>query len=118
MDIALTPAAVKFISRMLRFSGSPTGGFRLEVKPGGCSGLASEFNVEPAPQAGDQVVEKDGIRLFLPASNGDLLDGVTIDFADSRMESGFVFRDPKRVEGSCGTHAAPARELVSLGKFG
>jgi iron-sulfur cluster assembly protein len=118
MDVVLTPAAVKFISRMLRFSPSPSGGFRLEVKPGGCSGLASEFNVEATPLPGDQVVEKDGIRLFLPASNGDLLDGVTIDFADSRMESGFVFRDPKRVEGSCGTHAAPARELVSLGKFG
>ena len=94
MDIALTPAAVKFIARMLRFSGSPTGGFRLEVKPGGCSGLAAEFDVAAAPSEGDRVLDVDGVRLFLPASNGDLLDGVTIDFADSRMESGFVFRDP------------------------
>jgi len=118
MDIAITPAAVKFISRMLRFSPSPSGGFRLSVKSGGCSGLASEFSVEPAPARGDSVLERDGIRVFLPAANGDLLEGVTIDFADSRLESGFVFRDPKRIEGSCGTHAAPARELVSLGKFG
>ena len=118
MDIALTPSAVKFISRMLRFSPSPTGGMRLEVKPGGCSGLASEFDVVASPSDGDSVLEREGVRLFLPASNGDLLDGVTIDFADSRMESGFVFRDPKHVEGSCGSHAAPVRELVSLGKFG
>ena len=48
MDITITPAAQKFMRRMVRFGGDGATGFRLLVSPGGCSGLASEFTVEPA----------------------------------------------------------------------
>ena len=49
MELKLTPAAEKFISRMVRFGGAgENAGFRLTVSAGGCSGLASEFSVEAA----------------------------------------------------------------------
>jgi len=107
MNVTMTPAAEKFIRRMLRFSGVLESGFRLAVTPGGCSGLAAEFDVEPAPRQGDAVVEINGLRLFLPAESRLLLEGVTIDFADTRMSSGFVFHDPKSNGASCST-AAPS----------
>ncbi len=89
---------------MLRFGGRPGSGFRLQVKAGGCSGLAAEFSVEAAPLAGDAVVEVSGIKLFLPAESRLLLDGVTIDFSETAMETGFVFHDPKLNGcGSCGS---------------
>jgi iron-sulfur cluster assembly protein len=69
MNITITPAADKFIRRMIRFGGAQDGGFRLAVSPGGCSGLASDFSVEAAPWAGDAVVEKNGLKLFLPAES-------------------------------------------------
>jgi Fe-S cluster assembly iron-binding protein IscA len=47
------------------------------------------------------VVERNGIKLFLPAESRILLDGVTIDFDDTAAQTGLVFRDPKAV--SCGT---------------
>ncbi|MGZ9409354.1 MAG: iron-sulfur cluster assembly accessory protein, partial [Methylocystis sp.] len=37
MKFTLTPAAQKFIRRMIQFSANPGGGFRLMVSPGGCS---------------------------------------------------------------------------------
>jgi iron-sulfur cluster assembly accessory protein len=108
----MTPAAEKFIRRLLRFDGGPGSGLSLAVSPGGCSGLAAEFNVAAAPAQGEQVFEINGVKLFLPAESRLLLDGVTIDFADTATKSGFVFQDPKQV--SCGS----APSLVSLGSNG
>ena len=53
MNIAFTPAAEKFIRRLLRFDGGPGYGLRLLVSPGGCSGMSSEFNVEAQPREGE-----------------------------------------------------------------
>ena len=104
MDVAVTPAAEKFIRRMLRLGGAPGSGFRLQVRAGGCSGLAADFSVEAAPLTGDTVIEVSGIKLFLPAESRLLLDGATIDFRETAMETGFVFHDPKlNACGSCGT---------------
>jgi iron-sulfur cluster assembly accessory protein len=114
MNVTITSAAEKFIRRMLRFGG-PECGFRLAVTPGGCSGLAAEFDVESGPRPGDAVVHLNGLRLFLPAESRILLDGVTIDFADTRMQSGFVFHDPKSSGSSCSTAASPS--FVTLGSL-
>jgi iron-sulfur cluster assembly accessory protein len=108
MDVSVTPSADKFIRRLLRFDGGPGSGLRLQVTAGGCSGLAAEFSVEAGPRAGDAVVEVDGIKLFLPAESRLLLDGVTIDFAETPMQSGFVFHDPKRKVCACGPNGVTA----------
>ncbi len=104
MNFTLTPAAEKFIRRMIRFNGDGGGGFRLAVSAGGCSGLAAQFDVEAAPRAGDAVFECAGIKFFLPAESRLLLDGVTIDFAETPVQSGLVFHDPKSA--SCGCKSA------------
>jgi len=116
MNFTLTPAAEKFIRRMLRFSAGG-GGFRLAVTAGGCSGLAAEFDVEAAPRAGDVAVEKDGITFYLPAESRLLLEGVTIDFAETPMQSGFVFHDPKAQNCGCksGESVLPESVIVAFG---
>lgn len=116
MDIAITPAAEKFITRMLRLRGGSANGFRLKVTSGGCSGLAAEFSVEAAPQGGDAAVEVNGLKLFLPAESRLLLDGVTIDFADTPTQSGFVFQDPKKQACACGANGVTV-DLASLHKI-
>lgn len=115
MNVTFTASAHKFIARMLRFSPNAGGGFRLVVKPGGCSGLASEFSVESEPSPGDQTLVQDGLRLFLPVESRLFLDGATVDFADTVTESGFVIHQPNHESSCCST---PAPELVSLGHFG
>ncbi|HEY3301061.1 MAG TPA: iron-sulfur cluster assembly accessory protein [Methylophilaceae bacterium] len=101
MEITLTPKAEKFIGRMIRFNGgTPDHGFRLVVSPGGCSGLSSEFSVEAAPFEGDQIIEAGGLKLFLPAESRILLDGATVDFKDTPLESGLAFITKNA--GSCG----------------
>jgi iron-sulfur cluster assembly accessory protein len=105
MNLTLTPAAEKFIRRMLRFSAG-AGGFRLAVTSGGCSGLAAEFDVEPAPRAGDTTFNLGDIKLFLPAESRLLLQDVTIDFSETPTSSGFVFHDPKAAPCGCASDKA------------
>jgi iron-sulfur cluster assembly accessory protein len=115
MDLSVTPAAARFIRRMIRMGGAEGGGLRLEVKPGGCSGLTAEFTVESAARPGDGVVEREGFALFLPVESRLLLQGVTIDFADTATETGLVFHDPKASCGCSSSESAAAPQIVSLG---
>jgi len=91
----LTPKAHRFMRMMAMADGGPGAGFRLAVSPGGCSGLSAEISVLAEPLQGDAVVARDGLKLFLPAESRLLLEGVTIDFADTPTSTGLVFHDPK-----------------------
>jgi iron-sulfur cluster assembly protein len=108
MNFAVTPAAEKFIRRILRFNGTVGAGFRLVVTANGCSGLAEQFDVEAAPRPGDATFEYKDIKFFLPGESRLLLDGVTIDFAETPTESGFVFHDPKTAACGCKSVDDPA----------
>lgn len=118
-QVTVTASAAKFMQRMVRFSENPAGGFRLTVSPGGCSGYASEFTVEAAPRAGDAELPVGGLRLFLPAESRMMLDGVTIDFADTPTQSGLTFFNPNQAACGCSTsddasQSAPAEVGVSV----
>jgi len=105
LNVTLTPAADKFIRRMLRFDGGPGSGLRLIVSPGGCSGLSAEFSVEAQPGAGETVHEHNGLKFFLPAQSRLLMQGVTMDFVETATSAGLKFHDPKNVS-TCGSHSA------------
>ncbi len=122
MELTITPKAEKFIARMIRFNGgTPAHGFRLVVSPGGCSGLSSEFTVEAGPLTGDQAIEASGVKLFLPAESRILLEGATIDFKDTPLESGLTFITKQAGNCGCsssgdhshGDHSGPATVSIS-----
>lgn len=116
-QVTVTPAAEKFMRRMVRFSEHPAGGFRLSVAPGGCLGCTSEFTVEAAPQAGDSELAVNGLRVFLTAESRLLLDGVTVDFAESAVQSGLSFINQNAETCGCssaGPAKAPAEARISV----
>ena len=121
-NVTVTPAAEKFIRRMVRFSGHPEGGFRLTVSAGGCSGYNSEFTVVPAAVAGDSELLVNGVKVYLPAESRLMLDGVTVDFADTPTKSGLTFMNPNAAACGCSTSgdaaAAPAQATVSVSSIG
>jgi iron-sulfur cluster assembly accessory protein len=118
MNVTITPSAEKFIRRMIRFNGSGQDGFRLTVTAGGCSGLAAEFTVEATPRAGDSVLEHNGLKLFLPAESRLLLDGVTIDFADTLASSGLTFINPNAAACACSSSKGPAVSTLDPASIG
>ncbi|MDO9479024.1 MAG: iron-sulfur cluster assembly accessory protein [Hydrogenophaga sp.] len=117
-NIVLKPAAVKFISRIVRFSGLPAGaGFRLAVSPGGCSGYSSEFSAEAAPGPGEQVLEIEGLRLFLGAESRLMLEGVIVDFADTPTQSGLTFTNPNQAACGCSSASTDSAPVVGVTKI-
>ncbi|MBB1074965.1 iron-sulfur cluster assembly accessory protein [Rhodoferax sp. 4810] len=113
-NVTLTPAATKFINRVVRFSGLGTGaGLRLAVKPGGCSGYSSEFSAQAAPAADEKLLEVGGVRLFLAAESRLLLNGLIIDFTETATESGLTFTDPNKEACACSSAAAAPKPGVT-----
>lgn len=116
-NVTITPAAQKFIRRMVSFSETPSGGMRLVVTPGGCSGYSAEFTVEAAPMAGDCEMPVAGAKLYLPAESRMVLDGTIVDFADTPTKSGFVITNPGAAPCACsssGETTAHAQATVSV----
>lgn len=119
----VTPAAEKFIRRMVKFSGLPaSAGFRLTVTPGGCSGYNSEFTVEAEPAAGDEVADVNGVKVFLPAESRLILNGVIVDFADTPTKSGLTFVNPSAAPCACSSSGdaastAPAMAKIEIGSI-
>jgi iron-sulfur cluster assembly accessory protein len=104
----LTPAAEKFIRRMIRCGTGSNSGFRLKVRSGGCSGLAVEFDLAAEPGVNEVVWEHSELRIFLDSASSLLLNGAIVDFIDSRSLTGFVITTP----GGTGHICAPASTLV------
>lgn len=117
LNVTVTPAAEKFLRRVLRFSEQPgTCGVRLTVSAGGCSGYHSEFTVEPGPRAGDARLDVNGLALFVPEASCALLDGVTIDFADTLTQTGLTFFNPKASACGCAS-SAPAGQPPGVARI-
>ena len=90
VNATLTAAAEKFIRRVLRFGAGPEAGLKLKVTPGGCSGLAVEFDVAHAPSLSEVVWEPAGLRIFVDRGSLLFLNGATVDFSESVSQTGLM----------------------------
>ena len=101
--ITLTPVAVQRVKDLLAQRGSPGLGLRVGVRGGGCSGNSYFMAFCEAPDEGDQVIDSDGVKVFVDARSAPLLDGTEVDFVNGLMGSGFKFNNPNvRHQCSCG----------------
>ena len=81
-----------------------TGGLRVSVLPGGCSGFKYSLNIEDKAADDDMTAELNGVRVFIDAFSAQYLSGVTIDYVTAMQGSGFTFNNPNATGGcGCGT---------------
>ncbi|MBI3680911.1 MAG: iron-sulfur cluster assembly accessory protein [Acidobacteria bacterium] len=99
--IEVTPKAIEKIRQTFAREGVREGGLRLGVLGGGCSGLSYQFRFEPKPRPNDNVIDMDGVRIFIDPKSRVFLEGMTLDWQDSLLQSGFVFQNP-HAKRSCG----------------
>ena len=104
-DIALTitPVAGVEVKKFMDAEGvSPeTGGLRVSVQPGGCSGFKYSLVIEDKNAEDDFVLEQDGFKVFVDPFSAQYLSGITIDYVSSMQGSGFTFKNPNAT-GGCG----------------
>ena len=102
MAIEVTPNAVEEIRKLMAKRETPPKGLRVGIRGGGCTGFAYLFewsDTDPAKE--DQVLEYDGVRVFVDPKSFRFLDGTKLDFVRGMMGHGFKFENPN-VKGSCG----------------
>ena len=77
------------------------GGLRLGVQGGGCSGLSYNIRFDSQPRERDRIFQFEDVRVFVDPKSFIYLHGMTLDWEDTLMQQGFVFRNPNSTK-SCG----------------
>jgi len=101
--LQLTENAAAKIRELLAKEGvSPeSGGLRIGVQGGGCSGLSYAMRLETQARDRDKVFEAFGARVFVDPKSFLFLNDVTLDYREEIMRRGFVFENPQASR-SCG----------------
>jgi iron-sulfur cluster assembly protein len=99
--IQVTEKALGRIRQVFVKQGVEGGGLRLGVQGGGCSGMSYLIRFEPKERPSDRVFEFEGVKVFVDPKSLIYLEGVTLDYKESLMQSGFVFENPNAKK-SCG----------------
>ena len=106
--IHVTDSAFGHLQTIVTEQDDQTKGLRISVERGGCAGLQYSMGLDH-PQAGDEIVERDGVKVIIAGDSADFLRGSTIDYADDLAGSGFRIKNPNAVRScGCGTSFEPA----------
>jgi len=101
--IHVTEKAAEKIRELLVKEGVPadSGGLRVGVQGGGCSGLSYAMRLETQARDRDKVIEENGARVFVDPKSFLYLANTTLDFEETLVRQGFVFQNPQATR-SCG----------------
>src|SRR3954465_7343172 len=95
-------ALTRIRSAMAKEGISPEqGGLRLGVQGGGCSGLSYNIRFDTQPRERDRIFQFSDVRVFVDPKSFIYLHGMTLDYQESLMHQGFVFKNPNSQK-SCG----------------
>ncbi len=97
----VTPKAAEMVRNIMKNEGKEGHALRVTVMPGGCAGYTYGLDFDDAAQADDQVVETNGVKLFINEDILPLVQGATLDFVESLQGAGFVLDNPNATK-SCG----------------
>jgi iron-sulfur cluster assembly protein len=101
--LQITPKALAEAKKLLAKHDKTDHGFRVGVRGGGCSGLTYVLDFDKEPRKGDQVMDFDGVKIFLDIKSQLFLAGTTLDYTESLMDTGFKFQNPNAKRScSCG----------------
>jgi iron-sulfur cluster assembly protein len=98
--IAVTPKAIAKIRQTFEKQGVE-GFLRLGILGGGCSGLSYQFKFDTRSRANDKVFEFDGVKIVVDPKSFLYLSGLTLDYKETLMQSGFEFNNPHATK-NCG----------------
>jgi iron-sulfur cluster assembly accessory protein len=101
MTFTVTPKAVEKVKQLMAAENKVGYGLRVAVQGGGCSGFQYGLTFDEARQPNDEVIEFDGLAVYVDPASQLYLEGVRIDYVDSLAGSGFKIDNP-RATGTCG----------------
>jgi iron-sulfur cluster assembly protein len=99
--ITLTDTAIDKVKELMEAQGRQDHGLRVYVAGGGCSGFRYGMALEESPDEEDQVLEFNGLKVFLDPASIGYLEGANVDYVETMMGAGFKVDNPQAVS-TCG----------------
>ena len=99
--VRLTEAAAARLRQIMKDADGKYLGVRVGVTNGGCAGMSYTMNYAEETNPLDEVVEDQGIKIFIEPKAILFLIGTDMDFETSKLGSRFSFRNPNETA-SCG----------------
>jgi iron-sulfur cluster assembly protein len=76
-------------------------GVRVGIKKGGCAGMEYTVDLVREAEPRDDVVDIEGAKVFVNPEATLFLLGTEMDFEETKLRTGFVFRNPNQTS-ACG----------------
>ncbi len=101
-EINITDKAIAEVKKIMEENSIPSEyGLRVGIKGGGCSGLTYTLGFDGEERPGDNIIEKDGVKVYIDMKSNLYLSGTELDFTDGLNGRGFVFNNPN-AKRTCG----------------
>ena len=107
--MTLTDAAAERVREIMAQAEKPMAGLRVGVKNGGCAGMSYTMEWAEAFNPSDEVIEDKGVTVVIDPKAVLFLLGTQMDFEESKLSSGFVFKNPNQTS-ACGCGESVAIE--------
>lgn len=99
--ITVTPKATSEIKKIMAQENVGDCAIRVGVKGGGCSGLSYFLVLDKESRPDDNILEFDGVKVYLDSKSALYLQGTELDFTDGLQGTGFTFKNPNAMR-TCG----------------
>jgi iron-sulfur cluster assembly protein len=99
--MSMTEAAAERVKAIVGNGGPDAKGIRVGIKKGGCAGMEYTINLVTEPNAKDDLIERDGAKVWIEPSAVLYLLGTELGFETTTLRSGFIFTNPNQTS-ACG----------------
>ena len=99
--MTMTEAAAARVREIVENSTGDAQGIRVGIKKGGCAGMEYTINLVTEPNTKDDVIERDGAKVWVEPAAVLYLLGTEMGFETTTLRSGFTFTNPNQTS-ACG----------------
>jgi iron-sulfur cluster assembly protein len=99
--VKLTEAAAKRIHEIMAHADGRYQGVRVGVTNGGCAGMSYTMDYAESVRPLDEVVEDQGVKIFIDPKAILFLIGTEMDFVREKLGARFTFNNPNQTA-ACG----------------
>jgi iron-sulfur cluster assembly protein len=99
--MTMTDGAASRVREIVENAGDDAQGIRVGIKKGGCAGMEYTIDLVTAPNAKDDLIERDGAKVWVEPAAVLYLLGTEMGFETTTLRSGFTFSNPNQTS-ACG----------------
>ncbi|MCE5194035.1 MAG: iron-sulfur cluster assembly accessory protein [Nitrospiraceae bacterium] len=99
--VTISDAAAAKVKEILNVEGKPAWGLRIHMVEGGCCGPSFGMNLEEKSAEGDEIIEKNGLNIFIDRKTFQQMDGMNVDYIKNNEQEGFAVTGGK--QSACGS---------------